>query len=74
MKKPKHLSDFDKFPIPGPHRGDQMSKVPALYLLSLIGSDELKKHPEVAAYIERARRQLKAEAEKENIQRWMNGD
>jgi hypothetical protein len=75
MKKPPtHLSDIDKFPIPGPHRGDRVSTVPALYLLSLIGTDELKAYPEVAAYIERARRQLAAEAKKETERKWRNGD
>ena len=74
MKTPKPLTDLDQFPIRGPHYRDLMSKVPALYLLSLIGSDELKEHPEVAAYIDRARRQLKAEAEKENVRKWRDGD
>lgn len=46
----------------GPHKGEPMRHVPAIYLLSLIDTDELKAHPEVAAYIERAKRQLRAEA------------
>jgi hypothetical protein len=73
-KKIIHLSDLDPFPVRGPHYRDRTSTVPALYLLSLIGSDELKEHPEVSAYIERARRQLNAEAKKEHDRRWFNGD
>lgn len=73
QKPLKTLTDFDEFPIPGPHFKDRTSTVPALYLLSLIGTDELKDHPEVAAYIERARRQLAAEAQREHEAKWFNG-
>lgn len=63
-KKTDQLTDFDKMPF-GPHINMRMQFVPALHLLSLVGTPELKKHPRVAEYIERAVRQLKAEAAKE---------
>lgn len=63
MKRKIHpLTDLDKCTIDGPHLGQVMRYVPALYLLSLVGTEALKRHPEVAAYIDRAQRQLLHEA------------
>jgi hypothetical protein len=65
MKKNHPLTDLDKMPIKGPHHGQKMRNIPALYLLSLIGDPVLDDHPSVKAYIDRAIRQLRAEAKRE---------
>lgn len=63
-KKIERLNDHDLMPINGPHRGEKMRDVPAIYLLS-IEPKELKPYPQVAAYIEHAKRQLRDEAMRE---------
>ncbi len=65
-KKVVALTDYEPFPF-GEHRGQMIRHVPAIYLLNLVGTPELAAHPEVAGYIERAIRQLNAEAKQARL-------